>query len=49
MFNLNDMQAYVDNINKMLFKTKDAWLQKKYAAYQNLMERKKEQLMQVTA
>ena len=33
MFKMNDLQFYVDHINKMLFKTKDEWLFKKYQAY----------------
>ena len=41
MFKLNDMQFYVDHINKMLFKTKDPWLYKKYQAHQKLLENKK--------
>eukprot|EP00347_Sterkiella_histriomuscorum_P014869 403359214 len=41
LFKLNDIQFYVDHINKMLFKTKDQWLYKKYLAYQKLVERQK--------
>ncbi|CDW79067.1 UNKNOWN [Stylonychia lemnae] len=41
MFKLNDMQFYVEHINKMLFKTKDPWLYKKYQAYQKLLENKR--------
>jgi hypothetical protein len=26
MFKLNDIQFYIDHINRMLFKTKDEWL-----------------------
>ena len=33
MFKLNDLHFYVDHINKMLFKTKDDWLYKKYLQY----------------
>ena len=39
MFKMNDLQFYVDHINKMLFKTKDPWLYGKYQAYLKAQEK----------